>query len=43
MKYIDDNYLDFAENVENFLKEGKVSVTRRKDCETVLQRMHDHV
>jgi hypothetical protein len=39
LMYINNNILDFQDNVKSFLKEGKISVSRRKDIEEVLKGM----
>jgi hypothetical protein len=43
MKYIEDQVLDFQDNVSKFIKEGKVNTTRRGENETILQWMVDYV
>jgi hypothetical protein len=39
LMYINNNILDFQDNVKSFFKEGKISVSRRKDIEEVLKGM----
>jgi hypothetical protein len=39
LMYINNNILDFQDNVKSFLKEGKISVSRREDIEKVLKGM----
>jgi hypothetical protein len=43
MKYIEEQVLDFQDNVSNFVKEGKVNTTRRNNNETILQWMIDYI
>jgi hypothetical protein len=43
LMYINDNILDFQDNVKGLLKEGKISLTRRKDIEEVLNGMLSQV
>jgi hypothetical protein len=43
LMYINDNILDFQDNVKGLLKEGKISLTRRKDIEEVLKAMLSQV
>jgi hypothetical protein len=42
-QYINDQVLDFQDNVQNFIKDGHIPVGRRCECEEVLQSMYDHV
>jgi hypothetical protein len=42
-QYINDQVLEFQDNVQNFIKDGHIPVGRRCECEEVLQSMYDHV
>ena len=42
LKYMNDNVLDFQEDVKNLVKGGSISISRRKDCEERLQWLFDY-